>query len=99
MLLLGNFIASALSAEIDNKRVAALLDPSGGFAFEQLTEYWSVAEKNGRLLPLTGLLLANRLLWLLVAAAMLGYTFVRFRMVEPLERRAEPPARASRPRP
>jgi ABC-2 type transport system permease protein len=96
VLLIGNFVASALSAEIDNKQLAALLDPTGGFAFERLTEYWSVAEKNGRLVPLAGVLLANRLLWLAVAAVMLGYTFVRFKMAEPLERAGAGKAQASR---
>ena len=85
LLFVGYLLAGTLSAKLENKTWAAMLDPFGSFAFERLTEYWTVAEKNSRLIPLSGLMLANRLLWLAIGAAAMVFTFVRFRMAEPLE--------------
>ena len=86
VLLIGYLLAGTLSSKLENRPLAALLDPFGPYAFERLTEYWTPAEKNGRLLPLQGVLLANRLIWLAVGAGALVLTFLRFRMAEPLER-------------
>ena len=49
---------------MDNKTLAALIDPSGATAFDVLARYWSVAQKNAQQIPLEGELLWNRLLWL-----------------------------------
>ena len=86
LLLIGYLLAGTLSSKLENRPLAALLDPFGSYAFERLTEYWTPAEKNSRMLPLEGVLLYNRLIWLAVGAAALVLTFVRFRTVEPLQR-------------
>jgi ABC-2 type transport system permease protein len=107
LLFVGYLLAGTLSAKLENKTWAALLDPFGSYAFDRLTEYWTVAEKNSRLVPLSGVMLLNRLLWLAIGAATLVYTFVRFRMAEPqeIERaprakpKIEPAAAAPRPAP
>ncbi|NTX54306.1 M1 family aminopeptidase [Myxococcus sp. CA039A] len=57
---------------------AALLDPFGLSAFFEQTRYWTEAERNTRLLSLEGNLLWNRLLWLGVAACVLGGVHWRF---------------------
>ncbi|MEN9626929.1 MAG: hypothetical protein RJA10_155, partial [Pseudomonadota bacterium] len=44
----------------------ALADPFGVVALTVVTKYWTAAERNTLLPPMTGLLLANRLLWLAV---------------------------------
>ena len=50
----------------------ALLDPFGLVAFEDLTRYWTVFERNTRVPDMTGVLLANRLIWLTVSAIALA---------------------------
>src|SRR5262249_58464854 len=57
---------------------ASRLDPLGAAAFEHATKYWTVSEKNTSILPITGILLWNRLLWTGVAAAILTATVWRF---------------------
>jgi ABC-2 type transport system permease protein len=84
LLFVGYLLAATLSSKLENKTWASLLDPFGSYAFEHLTEYWTPAEKNSRLVPLAGLLLVNRLLWLVVGAGALSFTFARFRFAEPL---------------
>ncbi|MBI3473624.1 MAG: hypothetical protein HY013_19895 [Candidatus Solibacter usitatus] len=87
ILLVGYLIAATLTTKIENKFAAALLDPFGSFAYDLVTEYWTVSEKNTRLVGLGGALLWNRALWLAVAAAMFGFTYWRFQFVYALDRR------------
>lgn len=92
VMLVGYLIASALTARIENKTLAALLDPFGLAAFERLTEYWTVAEKNRELVPLRGVLLANRLIWLGVGGVVGTLAYRLFRFGHPSHRPGRPPA-------
>src|SRR5688572_12542684 len=80
VMLIGYLLAVVVASKIENKTLASLLDPFGMTAFGQLTEYWTVAEKNRELLPLQGVLLANRALWMAAGAVVLGLAtrFFRF---------------------
>jgi ABC-type transport system involved in multi-copper enzyme maturation permease subunit len=84
--VVGFFVAYAVSqtmmADLDNIRIAVLLDPFGLGAFAVTTRYWTVYEKNTEVLTLTGDLLLNRLLWVGVGIALLAFTAWRFRMTE-----------------
>ncbi|MEM7585324.1 MAG: ABC transporter permease subunit [Acidobacteriota bacterium] len=66
------FLSRLLLGDIDDRWTAALLDPFGMSAFEQITQYWTLVERNSLLPELPGLLLTNRLLWLAIAVAFLG---------------------------
>jgi hypothetical protein len=79
VLLIGYLLAASITSRIENRLLAALIDPFGLSASQRVTEYWTVAEKNRQLVPLQGVLLANRLLWMSVAALLLAFTFYRFR--------------------
>jgi hypothetical protein len=83
LLLVGYLAARGLLRDLDNKTLAALLDPFGVTANATLTEYWSISERNTRLVPLEGVLLWNRLLWLAVAAVVAGLCGYRFAFTEP----------------
>jgi len=80
IVLMGYLAAARLLADIDNRTLAALVDPIGSSALGLATRYWSPAEKNARLVPLAGELLWNRALWLAVGLAVLAFGFARFRM-------------------
>jgi ABC-2 type transport system permease protein len=73
-------ISLNLLSELDNKFLAALLDPFGLIAAGNVTEYWSISEKNSLLVPLQGVYLWNRLLWSVLGLGFLMITFLRFRM-------------------
>src|SRR5690606_6241601 len=66
-LFVGYSIASSFMSDIENQTLGALVDPFGSAAVDLITKYWSVEDKNTGLLPLGGVLLWNRLLWLGVA--------------------------------
>ena len=83
VLLIGYLAAQGLLRDMDNKTLAAMLDPFGVTATAKLTEYWSISERNTRLVLLQGFLLWNRLLWFGIGAVVLAFCFRRFRFGEP----------------
>lgn len=96
VLLVGYLIAGNLLRELDTKWMAALLDPFGMNALRLSMEYWTPAEKNTLLVPLEGWLLLNRLFWMGLGAAMLGFTLLRFQRTHVLSGgRAESPAEST----
>ncbi|HEX9984550.1 MAG TPA: M1 family aminopeptidase [Thermoanaerobaculia bacterium] len=76
-------VSRAMMRDIENDVLAALLDPFGVSAFARATRYWTVHQRNSELLPLEGLFLANRLLWLGAALVILGFTFWKFKFEAP----------------
>lgn len=71
--------ATTLVANIDNQVLAGLLDPLGRSAMSSTVRYWTAYEKNHLLIPFSGLLLANRLVWMGVAALIWAFCYWRFR--------------------
>ena len=59
--------------------IAALIDPFGFSAFGEATRYWTVSERNTLLVPVEGLFLANKLIWIGAGLALLGLTIKLFR--------------------
>ncbi|PVH26688.1 ABC transporter permease/M1 family aminopeptidase [Sphingobacterium corticibacter] len=57
-----------MTRNMDNLYTVALLDPFGFNPISYYSKYWSVEEQNTRFLPISGVLLYNRLIWLGVAA-------------------------------
>lgn len=58
------FASIVLSRDIDNKMIPALFDPFGIRAISEVTKYWTISEQNSLLIPMSGLMLYNRLLWI-----------------------------------
>lgn len=65
---------------LDRLSLAALVDPFAISTVRVTTRYWSVAEKNARLVPADGLMLQNRLLWIAIAFAIFGIVSAAFRL-------------------
>jgi len=78
LLLIGYFVASQLSTSATVRVTSALADPFGGNAIDRLTQYWTPFERNTRLLPFTGILVANRALWVGIAAAIFAFGLTVF---------------------
>lgn len=64
---------------IAHQTAAALTDPFGLGALHLATRYWTAADQNSRIPPLTGLLMENRLLWLALGIALFGASIALFR--------------------
>jgi ABC-type transport system involved in multi-copper enzyme maturation permease subunit len=78
LFLVFYFAGSALGANAEYRTIVALFDPYGLFAYLEITRYWSPHELNTRLVPLEGLLLWNRVIWLGLSAALLVYNVAAF---------------------
>lgn len=78
-LLLVLYLASqSLLRNIDQKEIAALIDPFGLRAFAFTTQYWTPSEQNSLLVPMTGYILYNRLIWIGVGLVALVVTYFGF---------------------
>jgi ABC-2 type transport system permease protein len=62
----------------DYRTLAVLLDPFGVFAFLLDTDKWTTAERATRQLPLDGMLMWNRLLWIGIGLVLLSLSFALF---------------------
>lgn len=72
-------VTGLLSRDLDNRWLAAMLDPFGGHTLQLVTRYWTADQTNHLLPAIGGVLLFNRLLWLGVSALLLAGSFVLFR--------------------
>ena len=82
LLLVGYLLASnylVAGGPLEEHWMAALLDPFGMQATEQLTQYRTVIESNTQLVPMGRLLVANRLLWAGVGVGIVAAIAVRAR--------------------
>ncbi len=80
VVLIGYLASARLLADIDNKTIAALIDPLGSAAMGLVTRYWSPSEKNTRIIPIAEQVLWNRALWLGLGAVIFAACYMRFRM-------------------
>lgn len=79
LLLMMYLIAQSLIGDLDNKTLAAGIDAFGSSAVRYTTRYWTAAEKNTRLLPLSEYIMLNRGVWLAFALGLLAFCYSRFR--------------------
>ena len=60
------------------RSIAALTDPVGATAFDNMTRNWTAFERNAQLPPISGDILKNRLLWIGVSIGLMVLNFVTF---------------------
>jgi len=83
IMLIGYFVAAQLSTSVTVNTRAALADPFGSNAVDRLTQYWTPFQRNTQLIPLAGVLLWNRILWLSLAGGVLAFTYLKFAFAYP----------------
>ena len=91
-LMVLHLLGNALVLRTETRLSGALLDPFGEYAARHIYQFWSLAERGERLVPLAGPYLLNRLAWLGVAALVLAALWRRFEFretEEPKGRREE----------
>lgn len=71
-----SFVESA-ALSLENTTYAGLFNPFGSTSLAEITQYWTVVEQNEMVVPVTGPLIANRLLWIVVGAGLLILTHKR----------------------
>ena len=78
LVLIGYFVVAQNSNALQPSLYFALFDPLGGAAIDRMTRYWTPFQRNTQLIPLGGILLANRLLWLAIGSLFLILAYARF---------------------
>lgn len=71
----GNILPGILKT---NPRLASLFDPTGFSAFTIATEFWTPAQEATLLVPLSSIILLNRLVWLGLSVSFLAFCFSKF---------------------
>lgn len=73
-----------ITGELDNRSLAAILDPFALSTINNTTQYWTVVEQNSNTIPMEGHVLINRLIWigLGVITLIIGYFSFSFNVVK-----------------
>lgn len=85
-----NALVGALLAQSPLAGSTVLFDPFGHRALLEQTKYWTAAERNEQLPSLTGVFMANRAMWALLALGALTATYFSFRFSRRARSRANP---------
>ena len=78
-VFIGYIVAANYWTGIDSPALSALADPLGINALLAMTRYWTPSEVGSRLIGFPVMLLWNRVLWLAIAAGVLGVLHRSFR--------------------
>nr|MDQ3078277.1 ABC transporter permease [Pseudomonadota bacterium] len=83
LLVMGYLVTTSIVGQnIEYRDIFARFEPFGMGALTEATRYWTQAEMNSRLVGLSGDLLFNRVLSILLGLVFLGLTLWRFTMTE-----------------
>ena len=88
VMMIGYIVAPSLARDLDYKTLAALIDPFGTTALIRMTEYWTISERNTRLIPFEDVYLINRLIWSGFALVVLLLGYWRFHFAAGIDQRA-----------
>ncbi len=84
VLFIGYLVALTFVADMENRDTVSLFDPFALQTFSTETQYWTPVEQNTQLFPLSGTVLANRLIYLGLALALFLFTLFKFRFTDVL---------------
>ncbi|HYX53395.1 MAG TPA: hypothetical protein VE783_08075, partial [Candidatus Limnocylindrales bacterium] len=82
VLLIGYITAGVLLQDLRHEEYAIFADPFGIRTFAIVSKYWTVADKNSLPVAFSGLMLWNRLLWIVIAAIIFLFSYFRFSFTE-----------------
>ena len=80
LLLAAWQVTQQIVGHLDKLTLASLIDPFALTTTNTVIRYWSVAEKNTQLVPFSGVLLQNRLIWIAIALSLFALVLVLFRL-------------------
>ena len=80
LLLMAYIFTMQLTRNADNQFIAAIFDPFTFQASKRITQLWTPVEINSQMLPMGGILLYNRLIWITLGVVVLiignyGFSF------------------------
>ncbi|WP_298545867.1 M1 family aminopeptidase [uncultured Aquimarina sp.] len=82
VVILVLFLLQNITQNLFQGVAIALLDPLGQNAVGYETQYWTLDDKNFKLIPVLGVVLYNRLVWFVLTAIIVGYIYIKFTLTE-----------------
>ncbi len=70
-----------LTKSITNETLQALLDPFSLTTLSKASDDWTVSERNSRLIPVSDIMLLNKLFWIWIGVAVLVIGYFRFQLI------------------
>ncbi|PCI94432.1 MAG: hypothetical protein COB15_14220 [Flavobacteriales bacterium] len=86
VIIVVNSISGTLTSDLDNETIGALIDMFGTDAFSIDTKYLTPSEKNSQGAAFNGLLLLNRIIWMLVGSGILALSYLSFSFINKNEK-------------
>ena len=76
-------VSNAIFNSLDYRTIAALIDPRGNMAKNDMARYWSTEQKNHLHYSMSGMFLINRIIWLGISCVIwaIGYSYFSFTSV------------------
>nr|MDQ3395024.1 hypothetical protein [Bacteroidota bacterium] len=78
VIFIGYLLANFFSQDIENKNLVQLLDPFALNSFDLQVRYLTPFEQNNSLVDVSGMLLLNRILWVMVGLLFFAAAYFRF---------------------
>lgn len=75
------FVLFMITKGITNETLQALLDPFSLTTLTKATKEWTVADRNALLIPISGIMLLNKLFWIGVGIWVLTGAYIRFSLL------------------
>jgi ABC-2 type transport system permease protein len=63
---------------LSNPNIAAIADPFGIITFQVYSKYWSIKQQNLSLIPLDGIVLYNRIIWISLGLFLLFINYLKY---------------------
>lgn len=75
------FVLFMITKGITNETFQALLDPFSLTTLTQASKGWTVADRNSSLIPVSGIMLLNKLFWITLGLSVLAIGYVKFQLM------------------
>ncbi|SFH44069.1 ABC transporter permease/M1 family aminopeptidase [Pedobacter insulae] len=75
------FVLFMITKGITNENLQAVFDPFSLTTLTKATKGWSVADRNSLLIPISGVMLLNKLFWIVIGISVLATAYIKFKLV------------------
>lgn len=82
VIIVGYYTAQSFMSDLDSETIGALADTFGTAPFKNYTKYFTTIEKNTIILPFSGVILYNRLIWVGLGFIVLIASYFNFSFQE-----------------
>jgi len=75
------FVFFILDKSISSETLQALFDPFSLSTLSKMSEGWTIHDRNSRLIPVSGIMLLNKLFWIALGLSVLFFGYLKFKLI------------------